>query len=303
MQLRHDYAEALVALGDLLAQEKNFALAVPTYRDALRLRPDDPSLHVSLAAALRANGDAQGAAAEDQEAVRLNPTNAAYQRDLGNTLYGKGDFKGAAAAYRTSLSLHEDPQTEENLGLALSQLGDWPNAADGFSRRREGPPRVGGSPHESLRRAGSPGRLCGSRRRSASGPAHHSQSSRGAFRLWAMTWVHLGKMDDAIKEYQEALLNKPDYADARLALANALGQQGKLDEAISDYRDYVRERPQEFSGHASLADALLAKKDADGAMHEYEEAIRLRPDNRQRPLQPRLDAGSPGPIRSRPPGV
>ena len=44
----------------------------------------------------------------------------------------KGDFKGAAAAYRTSLSQHEDPQTEENLGLALSQLGDWPNAAEAF---------------------------------------------------------------------------------------------------------------------------------------------------------------------------
>ena len=92
VQLRHDYAEALVALGDLLAQEKNYTLAVPTYRDALRLRPDDPSLHASLAAALRANGDAQGAAAEDQEAVRLNPTNATYQRDLGNTLYAQGRF-------------------------------------------------------------------------------------------------------------------------------------------------------------------------------------------------------------------
>ena len=47
-------------------------------------------------------------------------------------------------------------------------------------------------------------------------------------------------MDDAVKEYQEALLDMPDYADARLALANALRQQGKLDEAISDYRDYLR---------------------------------------------------------------
>ena len=123
VELRADYPEALVALGDMLAAEKNYELAIPTYRDALRLRPDDPTLHSRLAGALRESGDLEGAAAESQEAARLDPSFAGYQRDLGNALYNKGDYKGAVEAYRASLARRNDPQTQENLGLALEQTG------------------------------------------------------------------------------------------------------------------------------------------------------------------------------------
>ena len=64
--------------------------------------------------------------------MRLNPTNPVYQRNLGNALYGSGDFMSAVAAYRTSLQQHEDPQTEEALGMALARLEDWPGAAAAF---------------------------------------------------------------------------------------------------------------------------------------------------------------------------
>src|SRR5581483_9071594 len=61
VELRPDAPGPLEALGDLLVQEKNFALAVPTYRDALRVRPDDASLHERLADALAQNGDLKDA--------------------------------------------------------------------------------------------------------------------------------------------------------------------------------------------------------------------------------------------------
>ena len=104
-QLRADYPEALVALGDLLAERKNYALAIPTYRDALRLRPDDASLHERLAAVLGQNGDLDAALAESREALRIAAGNPDYQRQLGKTLYRRGEFKAAADAYLNEMGI------------------------------------------------------------------------------------------------------------------------------------------------------------------------------------------------------
>ena len=91
--LRAAYPEALVALGDVLLDEKNYELAIPTYRDAIRFRPDDPTLHSRLAIALRQSGDLAGAAAESQEAARLDPNFAGYQLDVGNAPTTKATIK------------------------------------------------------------------------------------------------------------------------------------------------------------------------------------------------------------------
>ena len=182
VELRADYPEALVALGDMLVAEKNYEMAIPTYRDALRLRPDDPTLHSRLAGALRENGDMGGAATESQEAARLDPSFAGYQRDLGNALYNKGDYKGAVEAFRASLARRNDAQTQENLGLALEQLADWRSASDAFREALKAAARlVRGAPEPFHRSQPNErhGRLRGG---SASGPATHPQSPGGPLR-------------------------------------------------------------------------------------------------------------------------
>ena len=42
-----------------------------------------------------------------------------------------------------------------------------------------------------------------------------------------------GQIDEAIRQFQEALRLKPDYADAHNNLGIALGQKGQTDEAIT----------------------------------------------------------------------
>ena len=107
-------------------------MAVPTYRDALRLRPDDAALHIQFSTVLRESSDLGGSVAEAREAVRLAPANAEYQRELGNALFRMGDMQGAQEAYRAGIAQSGDVITQENLGLTLMRSGDWKGAAAAF---------------------------------------------------------------------------------------------------------------------------------------------------------------------------
>ena len=53
----------------------------------------------------------------------------------------------------------------------------------------------------------------------------------------------MGKAEEGIKDLQENLRDKPEYAEARLALADAFAHSGHLADAIAHYREYLRRTP------------------------------------------------------------
>ncbi|MBW1883416.1 MAG: tetratricopeptide repeat protein, partial [Deltaproteobacteria bacterium] len=73
--------------------------------EALRLDPDDASVHCSLGTALLNKRDLDGALAELREALRLDPGYALAHYGLGAALGEKGDFRGSVEAHRKSVSL------------------------------------------------------------------------------------------------------------------------------------------------------------------------------------------------------
>jgi tetratricopeptide (TPR) repeat protein len=87
-----------------------------------------------------------------------------------------------------------------------------------------------------------------------------------------------GQLDEAIRQYQEALRLKANYADARDNLGTALGQKGRTDEAIVQFREAVRLSPDHADAHNNLGVALRQIGQADEAIVQFQEAIRLRPD-------------------------
>ncbi|MGD0259378.1 MAG: tetratricopeptide repeat protein [Verrucomicrobiota bacterium] len=87
-----------------------------------------------------------------------------------------------------------------------------------------------------------------------------------------------GQTDEAIRQYQEAIRLKPDYAGTRNNLGIALVRKGRTDEAISQYQEAFRLKPNYADAHYNLGIALVSKGQMDEAIRQYQEAIRLKPN-------------------------
>ncbi|MDB4244183.1 tetratricopeptide repeat protein [bacterium] len=88
----------------------------------------------------------------------------------------------------------------------------------------------------------------------------------------------LGKLDQAVLAYKNALLLKPDYADAYYNLGNALHKQGKLDEAIESYNKALLLKPDYALAYYNLGNTLKDQGNVDEAIMAYNKALSLNPD-------------------------
>jgi Flp pilus assembly protein TadD len=113
-------------------------------------------------------------------------------------------------------------------------------------------------------------------------------SSVEAHSMLGLALDRLGIAGDAAKEYQAALKLKPDYAPARLNLANSQIKAGRLDEAIENLHQLLAANPEDASTKSRLSDALTSRArklagagDRAGAQAELRKAIELDPGNTQ----------------------
>jgi len=87
------------------------------------------------------------------------------------------------------------------------------------------------------------------------------------------------QLDDAVREYREALRLDPRLPDGHRNLGVTYAARGRFDEAIGECREAVRLDPRNTKAHTSLADAYAGKGQIEDAIREYREAIRLDPGN------------------------
>jgi tetratricopeptide (TPR) repeat protein len=87
-----------------------------------------------------------------------------------------------------------------------------------------------------------------------------------------------GQIHEAIRQYQEALRLKPDFAEAHRNLGIALFQLGQIDEATRQYQEVLRLNPDHPQAHNNLGAALYRKGQTDAAIRQFQEALRLMPD-------------------------
>jgi tetratricopeptide (TPR) repeat protein len=86
-----------------------------------------------------------------------------------------------------------------------------------------------------------------------------------------------GKVAEAVDAYTKAWQKSPT-TEVQLKLAQALAAAGRVDEAIRRYQDLLQRSPYNAQAHLGYADLLLAQGKTDKALEEYQNALRFAAD-------------------------
>lgn len=87
-----------------------------------------------------------------------------------------------------------------------------------------------------------------------------------------------GRLDDAVRHYEEAIRFDPNYLAARTNLGPILAKQGRIDEAIAHYAAVLRLKPDLAETHNNLGMLLGEQGKISEAIVHFEEAVRLKPE-------------------------
>jgi Flp pilus assembly protein TadD len=132
-QLRPDDPESFVAFGDMDLRDGHWAAAVENFRQALQHAPEHIGARTNLGVALARTGDRQGAIRAFQEVTERAPQTGAAWNGLGAMRLAMGDEEHAVGALQhAAVLLPNDPNPTVNLGIALSRLQRWTDAARAF---------------------------------------------------------------------------------------------------------------------------------------------------------------------------
>ncbi|HUI06605.1 MAG TPA: tetratricopeptide repeat protein [Verrucomicrobiae bacterium] len=90
--------------------------------------------------------------------------------------------------------------------------------------------------------------------------------------------ARVGRIPEAIAQYEQALVVNPDYAEAYCNLGAALVRAGRTQQGISYYEKALRLKPDYAEAHYNLGTSLLQDGRLEDAMEQWRQAARLRPD-------------------------
>ena len=114
-----------LAYGDAGQYEK----AIASYKEAIRINPDDADAHYNLGFVYGDAGQHEKAIASYKEAIRINPDDADAHYNLGLAYRKLGQYEKAIASYKESIRIKpDDANAHYNLGFIYDELGQYEEA-------------------------------------------------------------------------------------------------------------------------------------------------------------------------------
>ncbi len=88
----------------------------------------------------------------------------------------------------------------------------------------------------------------------------------------------LGRLEPAVKSFDQAIQIKPDYADAYYNRGNALQKLGQLEAAVKSFDQAIQIKPDFVKAYSNRGNALQKLGQLEAATKSYDKAIRIKPD-------------------------
>jgi predicted O-linked N-acetylglucosamine transferase (SPINDLY family) len=251
---------------------------VASFRQAVRLKPDDAAAHSNLGNALRELGHLEEAVASLREALRLRPDYAEAYHNLGIALQAQGKRDEAVSSFQEAVRFKPDyAEAHQKLGRAWLDLGRLPEAQASFQEAIYLKPLIAEA-HVDL------GNALVQQRNMAEALASYEQALHirpdcvEALNNLGNLKRELGQFAEAEASLRQALRVKPDYADAHYNLGLVLWRRGRLDEALASYQQALHYKPDYASVHLDLGNAYKDQGRLDDALAAYRNALRLEPN-------------------------
>jgi tetratricopeptide (TPR) repeat protein len=93
-----------------------------------------------------------------------------------------------------------------------------------------------------------------------------------------VTYKELGRLDESEASYIQAIVLKPNYAEAHYNFGNTLKELGRLDEAEASYTQAIALKPGYAEAHSNLGVTYKELGRLDESEASYTQAIVLKPD-------------------------
>jgi protein O-GlcNAc transferase len=198
------------------------------------------------------NGLLEQAIAHYREAALLDPLFDSLQFSLGNALMQQGEFAEAATCYAQELRVNPEAHPViTNLGNALRKLQQHARAITCYQK-------------------------------AISLQLSHPErpTSLGVtFNNLGITYKDLGRLDEAIASYRQAIVHNPKFVDPYINLAESLIVQGSLDEAVQMCLQAIALQPGHWGAHLSLGNAYRELGRLSDAAASFELAASLTTGN------------------------
>jgi predicted TPR repeat methyltransferase len=227
--------DALHLLGVIARQRGDAAAGAALIREALAVDPSQARAHCNLGAALQDLGDTAAALDSYDQALRLDPRYPLAWDNRGNTLRRLGRPDEALHSYEQALALRKDnPDAWCHRAMVLNDLGRFQDAVLGAGHALQTRPAW----PDALLALGNA--LQGLERFDEACAAYDralAQTSRAD--IWCARGSALkkaGALEGALESYDEALARQPVYALAQHYRANTLRALGRNDDAVAAYR-------------------------------------------------------------------
>ena len=271
--------EAHFSAAQQAQHEKDYATAEREYRAVLALAPEFAEVHMNLGLVYQLEDRSTDAMAEFQNALKIKPGLAGANFFLGVDYCKLGEGAKAIPYLRAALKAEPDrPDTWLWLATAQEIAGQWQAEVATLHRALE----LRTADVDLLYLLGSAYERLGKQE-----VAHLGKVAPGSSRseqLLAESYASSNEWPSAVIHFQNALAASPDRPGLHTEMGEVFLHAGKVNRAIREFDEELRHNPESLRALTRRGEARLIMSNADAALEDWEKAAGIDVEQTERIL-------------------